>query len=139
MTKESPTEAELKYTFQLEEMRLKYAGEAQTRRLTFASSLVSTVLSAMTLYMQYTNNTEMTATKKEVVAVKTEAKAAKEEAKSAADAVVVSSERRDVRLDRQDAKLDANLMQWKAYTTKEPEDMNRAEAALKKVESATDP
>lgn len=52
MSKEAASTAEeLKYTFQLEELRLKYAGEAQTRRLAFYSSLVGTIMSAMTLYM----------------------------------------------------------------------------------------
>lgn len=73
------------------------------------------------------------------MAVKSEALAAKTEAKAANDAVVDSSERRDVHLKKQDEKLDAGLMQWKAYGSKKPEDIDMAEAALKKVESATDP
>src|SRR5262245_39522990 len=111
-------EVELK----LEEIRQQGETNRQTARLTFWSSILTSFFGVITAVCGIATPIILRSYHIETVdKVNTVQKEAKEVITSATAKI--------------DEKVDANLAQWKAYNSKDPDDMNKAAEALKSAEA----
>lgn len=107
---------------------------AKTERQKNLLNLLGTVLNAAigigNAFLIIHNSSQVGEVKEAATVAATKA----EEAQHSIDSVVKTAHNRDTSLSQLNEKVDANLMQWKAYKSKDPEDEQAAAKALTKVD-----
>ncbi len=133
-----PSVEEITRSMALEELRLKYAAEAQSRRIQFWTLIFTAVMSVVTPILLRTYHAETVDTVNDSRRkVREDIEEQSEEIKKRAEAAVaVSTKAAEVaskieeKVDAVGVKTDATNLQWRAYQTKNPDDETKAKEVL---------